>query len=64
MELYHGLHKNIKHQLYSTYNKIIIKKCIEQQIIKLERFLKDHVTLKLSYDAENSALPSQEEVIF
>ncbi len=33
----------------------------KQQINKLERFLRDHVTLKTEVtDAENSALPSQE----
>jgi len=48
-------YKNIKQatQLFSTL--IIIRK------IKLEWFLKDHVTMKTGeMNAENSALPSQE----
>ncbi len=36
------------------------KKDLEHLISKLEWFLKDHVTLDWSNDAENSALSSQE----
>jgi len=45
---------------------LIIIRNVEQQISILERFVKDHVTLKWSNDVENSALQmaTQEYIIF
>ncbi len=57
--LYHGIHKKLIHnmntQMFSTL-KFRFLYIFLQQIIILEWFLKDRVTMKTSNDAENSAL--------
>ncbi len=57
--MYPSLHKN-----GTTVFVIIIVQFLEEQIIILEWFLKDHVTLNTAVmAAENSALSSQEYII-
>ncbi len=56
---FYGFHKNIKqHNCFHHWN------VFEQQISRLEWFLKDHVTEDWSNDAENSAFLSQELITF